>query len=476
MASTLTRDFTATPTNAKKFTISFWVKFSRFGTNQSMITNYGNSGNDEFAIQFRNDNTIGIIDWKGAGVANNHESSRKFEDPTSWYHIVVAGDSTESTGSDRLKFYVNGVRETSWASATDIGQNNDYNWNKETAGTSIGHLIGTAGNGGNIFQGYLAHIHNVDGSALAPTVFGETDSTTGEWKPILTPSYTVGTNGWFLKFENSGALGTDSSGNSATFTVAGDLKQSVSTVSNVFCTLDPNQAYQHSNIAYGGTAYLGTSASADGIASTQMIKNGKWYFEVKLGTDRTTADSATISIAKNGTHAQRRWRNSGGANAIVGKETGSNGCEGITYQPLTSTPNIIDDGGGGTVNYGSQASENDIIMCAFDLSNATTGKIWFGKNGTWFNAPGTSNAGDPSAGTNAGLSFAKGDDFWGINITAVSNQANNANKYMYCNFGEGRFGTTAISSANADGAGIGAFEYATEGFYAICTKNIKDYG
>ena len=475
MANSLTRDFTGTPTNAKKFTVSFWVKFSQFSTNQIIMCNYGNSGSDDFQIQFRNDNTIGILDYKGASVNNNHESTRKFVDSTSWYHFVISADSTQSTGADRLKFYVNGVRETSWASATDIGQNNDYNWNKETAGTSLGHVIGQSGSGSNIFQGYLAHIHNVDGSALAPTVFGETDSTTGEWKPILTPSYTVGTNGWFLKFENSGALGTDSSGNSATFSVSGNVKQSLSTPSNVFCTLDYNQAYSPASVDYAGTAYLGTSTSARGCASTQMVKNGKWYFEVKVETDRTSADGATISISKNGTHAQRRWRNEG-ASAIVGKETGSNGCEGITYQPMTSTPNIIDDGGGGTVNYGSTASANDIIMVAVDLSAATS-KIWFGKNGTWFNAPSTSSAGDPANGNYAGLSFAKGDDFWGINITSVVNAADNANKYMYVNFGEGRFGSVAISSSNADGAGIGAFEYSVpSGFYAICTKNIKDYG
>jgi hypothetical protein len=206
-----------------------------------------------------------------------------------------------------------------------------------------------------------------------------------------------------------------------------------------------------------------------------MMSTGKWYAEFKPQSDRTTADSISISIYKNGTHASRRWRYDG-ANAIVGKETGSNGCEGITYQPMTSTPNLIDDGGGGTVNYGVQASANDIIMMAVDLTSATS-KIWFGKNGTWFNAPSTSNAGNPATGANAGLSFAKGDDFWGINVTSASNAANNANQYMYCNFGRGCFGTTAVSSGNADDNGVGIFEYdVPTGFYAICTKNIKDYG
>ena len=61
---------------------------------------------------------------------------------------------------------------------------------------------------------------------LTPTTFGETDSTSGIWKFKSPSGVTWGTNGFHLKFENSGALGTDSSGNSNTFTVNGNLKQS----------------------------------------------------------------------------------------------------------------------------------------------------------------------------------------------------------------------------------------------------------
>jgi hypothetical protein len=141
---------------------------------------------------------------------------------------------------------------------------------------------------------------------------------------------------------------------------------------------------------------------------------------------------------------------------------------------MTATPNILDAGGGGTVNYGTQASANDIIMCAFDLDN---GKIWFGKNGTWFDAPGTSDAGDPANGNYEGLSFAKGDDFWGVTVTGVVNAADTANQHMFCNFGNGHFGATAVASGNADDNGVGSFEYdVPTGFYAICTKNIRSYG
>ena len=107
MANSLTRDFTATPTNAKKFTVSFWLKKTNFTSNQIMLCNYGNSGNDDFQIQLRNDDTLGILDYKGGGVNSNHETTRKFQDCNSWYHIVIQGDSTQSTAADRLKLYIN---------------------------------------------------------------------------------------------------------------------------------------------------------------------------------------------------------------------------------------------------------------------------------------------------------------------------------------------------------------------------------
>ena len=477
MADSFLKREVSTGTNQKTWTVSAWIKMSKTGVSHTIFgSDVQDDGANYGTLSIEGDGLLKFINLQGGSLVTNFQSNRKLLDLTSFYHIVLRVDTTQGSAGDRIRLYVNGIQETSWAYSTNsASQNADTGVFKSGNANLVGTRIST---GGNNFEGNISHMHIISGQSHPPSVFAETDSTTGEWKPKLTPTGITydSENSAFLKFENASALGTDSSGQSNTFTVNGTLKQSESTTSNLFCTLDGNQAYTLGNVHYAGTAYLGSNGTANGVASTQMVKNGKWYFEVKVETDRTDADGATISIAKNGTHAQRRWRNAG-ANAIVGKETDSNGCEGITYQPMTSTPNIIDDGGGGTVNYGSQASANDIIMCAFDLSNATTGKIWWGKNGTWFNAPSTSNAGNPATGANAGLSFAKGDDFWGINITAITNQANNANKYMFCNFGEGRFGATAVSSGNADDNSVGIFEYdVPAGFYAICTKNIKSYG
>lgn len=456
--------------NQRTYTVSAWCKIAT-GTGAKVI--FSSDVEDDVAnygsLSIEASGLLKFINVTGGSLVTNYQSNRKLLDTTSWYHIVLRVDTTQSTAGDRIRLYINGVQETSWAYSTTPNQNTDTGVFKSGNATLIGARHPTSYP--DFWDGNLAHVHIVEGQSYAPTVFGETDSLTNEWKPILSPSVTYSAdNSAFLKFENPSALGTDSSGQSNDFTVNGDLKQSTDTPNNNFCTLDSNQSYDKSQIKYAGTAYWGTSSNARGANGTMMMSDGKWYAEFKPESSNTQADGSTISIYKNGTDASRRWINEG-VTAIVGKETGSNGAEGITYQPMTTTPNLIDDGGGGTVNYGVQASANDIIMMAVDLDN---GKIWFGKNGTWFNAPSTSNVGNPATGANAGLSFDTGDEFWGINVTAVGD---GANKHMFCNFGNGYFGTTAVSSGNADDNGVGVFEYdVPAGFYAICTKNIKSYG
>ena len=460
---------TPSASNRKTMTFSVWVKRALLGNNPIYTANTDISLDGNGYFVFDNDNTLHYRSWNGSSYDFILVTNRKFTDLTSWYHIVVAQDTTQATDTNRIKIYVNGVQETSFSTSTYPSQNYDGYFN-----SNILHNVGRGNDAGiKYFNGSMAHFHFVDGTALTPSTFGETDSTTGEWKPILNPSVTYSSNGFFLKFESAGALGTDSSGNSNTYTVNGDLKQSPDTPSNNFCQLDANQAYDKTHLRYGATAFLGTSTNARGVNSTQMVKNGKWYFEVKVETDRTTTNGATLGIVKNGTYASSFFK-AEGSTAVAGNSTSSNGAEGISYQPMTATPNILDAGGGGTVNYGTQASANDIIMCAFDLDN---GKIWFGKNGTWFDAPSTSDAGDPANGNYEGLSFAKGDDFWGVTVTGVVNAADTANQHMFCNFGNGHFGATAVASGNADDNGVGVFEYdVPTGFYAICTKNIRSYG
>ena len=478
MASYLSRDFTGTSTNADKFTLSFWWRISIIDEVDMLMSNTETAGNYSFEITHLADNRLKIIQWDN-GVTAQYITTRLFRDCTSWYHIVISADSTQATAANRLKLYVNGVEVVKFDTETDIAQNTDYTWNVERPSTSNGWRIGNNYNATQPFRGYLAHIHNVDGLALAATVFGETDSTTGEWKPILTPSVTYGTNGWFLKFENSGALGTDSSGNSATFTVSGDLKQSISTPSNLFCTLNPLETYNtnvNTAIKYGATGFEDANYGSDGPKGSVGIlatTGGKWYFEVK----HVEGMYSTAGISKANTLAVSKMLNTTYRSPFIQGNEG----DGFGFQMDTAT--LIQRGDNTEAQwYQSDGSTNianfadgDICMIAYDLD---AGKIWWGKNGTWLDAPGTSNTGNPATGANAHKTWTANGAFFRPAVSCYQRSYGggagaNPNS-VQCNFGEGRFGTTAVSSAVADGDGNGAFEYAPpSGFYAVCTKALK---
>ena len=162
-------------------------------------------------------------------------TNRKFRDTSAWYHLVIATDTTQSTAGDRVKIYVNGVQETSFATSTIPNQNVQphYLYNNMTK------VIGAYANGpANYFDGQMAHFHMTDGTAYQASTFGETDATTGIWKPKVSPSVTYGNNGFFLKFDNSANMGLDSSGNTNNFTVNGTIIQTKDTPSNVFASLN----------------------------------------------------------------------------------------------------------------------------------------------------------------------------------------------------------------------------------------------
>ena len=196
--------------NRRTWTWSGWVKRSELGTLRGVFS-AGTGGSDYTSLYFQNDN-LKLEDYTGAGII---ATSAVYRDISAWYHLVVSVDTTQATASDRVKFYINGeLQDTSgtWAQNTDTRVND-----------TKAHRIGTVYPNGSThsFDGYLAEVHFVDGQALAPTDFGESDASTGVWNPIEY-SGTYGTNGYHLDFSDNSstsALGTDSSGNSNNYTV-----------------------------------------------------------------------------------------------------------------------------------------------------------------------------------------------------------------------------------------------------------------
>ena len=204
-------------TNRKTFTLSAWIKAPDVANSQQIILSSSSGSTPYTSIDFR-DNNLRIIEWNGSSVTFQVKTNALLRDVSAWYHVVFAVDTTQSTAADRVKIYVNGVQETSFATANYPSLNHDTHINNNQL-HYIGDNAATSYTGP--LDGYLADVNFIDGQALAPTEFGSTDSD-NNWNPKEYSGGSYGTNGFYLKFadnSNNAALGTDSSGNNNTWTV-----------------------------------------------------------------------------------------------------------------------------------------------------------------------------------------------------------------------------------------------------------------
>ena len=226
---------TISSSTGKKFTLSMWVKRANVGSNHMLFHLSSDSGNTDYLdFAIKNNDKLDVQLRNGSSTTYYRKrTNRLFRDTNAWYHLVWRFDSTNSTADDRWIMYVNGERVTDIdLDGTPSQVSSDYvtPLNRNGAALQIGNNIG----GSLYFDGSLAHVHLCDGYSYGADTFGQTDATTGIWKPITSPSVTYGTNGFFLKMDNSGNMGLDSSGQSNNFTTNGTIIQTKDTPSNVF--------------------------------------------------------------------------------------------------------------------------------------------------------------------------------------------------------------------------------------------------
>jgi hypothetical protein len=435
------------------WTLSMWVKRSKLGSLQGLMSTSGgwNDGTG-MAIVFDASDFINIYNpSQGAGGGDYNVCTRKFRDTNAWYHIVFRADSTQGTQADRMKVYINGVQETTFNMGNLPSQGTDWN-NVNKNGESL--QIGRGGSAGStFFDGYMSHVAFVDGQALAPTVFGETDSTSGIWKFKSPSGVTWGTNGFHLKFENSGALGTDSSGNSNTFTVNGNLKQAVDTPSNVYAVWNKlDWGTNYSTLSNGNTTAQSNASAYPPAIATLGVDSGKWYWEIKYAAKDGGDRFPIIGIS------------STRATATTNHELGHFAND-WGYYTNNTTPYLRNNNSNSS--WGTYYQEGDIIGVALDCTN---NKLYFSKNGSW------QESGDPSAGSNGISITAPSSTPFGFYFPAICYYDGGQRGTFHANFGNGFFGTTAIASAGSNGNGS-LFEYdCPTGYYALNTKNINTYG
>jgi hypothetical protein len=430
-SDSLTRT-TGTPTSQQKFTWSSWCKRTKIGSAEyNIIQGFYTNANNYLLVGFNQDK-IDVINYPNATTARKITTA-VFRDVSAWYHIVVAVDTTQATATDRIKIYVNGTQITSFTTDTAPSQNANLLTNATT--TAIG-----VGEGGSIgyHNGYISEIYYIDGQALTPSSFGETDTLTGIWIPKAYTG-TYGTNGFELEFKNSASLGTDSSGNGNTFTVNNltSIDQTTDTPTNNFATLNPldNRLDSGSGILYPNTLTQGnlnaspTDVTTAGVSnSTIAINGGSFFAEFKV-----LGISGVMDI---GILAKDNW--SGSAYPF------STANVGYAYRNSGDKRSSA-----GVVAYGSSYTTNDIIGIAFDNTN---GNLTFYKNGT-----------------------SQGVAFTGLtsNLSFVFSYAGVSGNTISANFGNPSYSANSYT----DGAGYGNFSYAVpSGYYALNTKNLANFG
>ena len=147
----------------------------------------------------------GQLDWlMHGGAVGRLKTTAEYRDPSAWYHLVCRLDTTHTNATDRMRMYINGEEVTAFATDTEPTQDAALpGWNKE----SIAQVVARSQDGSYPGGGYLAEMYMIDGSSLGPDSFGETDSITGQWKPLdsdtVKDAVSFGVNGWFLKFSST---------------------------------------------------------------------------------------------------------------------------------------------------------------------------------------------------------------------------------------------------------------------------------
>ena len=427
------------------FTLSMWVKRGNIGaglgaanlgltlfSGGASVSNYGE-------IVFRSSG-YGVQDslhfYNSASGSINFQlvTTQLFRDPSAWYHIVCVMDTTNAVVSERMRIYVNGLRVTDFSTETYPSQNAVPNFNTATEHGIGGFAVSTDT---RFFDGYLAEIVFLDGTATDSSSFGEYNSS-GIWIPKDVSDLTFGTNGFHIDGRDSADLGDDESGNGNDFTTSGlaSHDQVPDSPTNNFAVLSPidkgSMTLSEGNLK--GTS--GSSSVWQTSKATIGVKSGKWYWEVRAG-GTTYNLHGTVGLA------QTLSTTSSIHPGVPSDGYGWYGTNGAIYH------------NGGQIATESTYTTGDIISFALDLDDSG-GILTAYKNGV------------SEGNLTTTYKTADTDDFI---FPAVGLLVSDT---CIINFGQdGTFAGNVTAGGNSDGNGIGNFKYSVpSGFLALCTKNL----
>jgi len=441
--------------NRQIWTWSAWVKRTTLGTQQVLFM-AGTASTSRTMIYFETDDTLrvyiresGVNLGRGSGTSIGQVSSSVFRDPSAWYHIVVAFDTTQADASsplradaNRLKFYVNSVQQTNDTSHTFANSAISQNANTLVNHT-VEHAIGHIGyDDSSDFDGYLAEVNLIDGTQLAPTSFGQTKS--GVWIAKNTSGLTFGTNGFRLQFKQTGTgtassstIGADTSGNTHHYTSNNLSAHDVvpDSPTNNFATFNP-LILDDFTLSEGSLYATSAVAQLGVLAGTMSTKGQKFYCEVRVVV---VSNGTAIGIAKS---------------SYAGSRAYGTAQDFALYYSFGGTVFKFEVNQG--VSWATYTS-GDVIGMAID---GVAGTIQFFKNGV-------------SQGTISEATLATEDYL----IYCINGTTSGGNYAVYTlNSGQdSTFAGTETVATNTDENGIGAFHHSVpSGFLAMCTANLSE--
>jgi len=431
-----------TPDSRTTGSVSFWIKRTEISSAAVQFAfEAGNTDNDNGRIflRFQTDDTLRIA----GGSTVFRQTSQVFRDTSAWYHILFVMDTTQSTADDRIKLYVNGSQVTDFGTKNNFSQNDITGINYQKLSWGRSHVDSTS-----YSNMYLAEAVTLDGVAASPTDFGEFDSDSGIWIPKDLSNLTFGSEGTYLDFSSSSDLGNDVSGNNNDFGTLGNIAaadQATDTPTNNFCTMNVLWDNSFTTFTEGNTNVDTTGSGWMSMASTFAVNKGKWYWEFKTDSGNAfvgITDAEDKFVPRSPAGYFFGWNDNAGTNSL-----GMYSVNGQVYNSPGGTPD------------GTFFTTSDIIGVAVDMDNH---RLYYHKNGTY---AGSMNPAAGTGGVTIPTTWPSGYVYMGFS---------GFNGSYAVNFGG--YTTISISSAVTDGK-YGNFEYAPpSGYYALCTKNLAEYG
>jgi hypothetical protein len=433
--------------NQQKWTVSFWYKPGRFGSQQPILASYSSTTN--YAVIglslnafYNSSDTLKFLVVSSNVAQATFETTAVYRDPSAWYHVVIAVDTTQATSTNRVGIYVNGVQVTSFITATYPAQNTNLVYINTTNAQQIGAFAtGTYG----YYDGYMAEFNFVDGQQLTPSSFGAYD-TNGVWQPKKYTG-TYGTNGFYLPFSNTTSTTTlvqDLSGNGNNWTpnnislTAGSTYDSmidsptVSASSSNYAVLNPLSKASPVSLT-SGNLNASSSSGSDNLAYSTIFTNAiKFYAEMQPTT--TPGRYSPLGFGVRSPVSP--------TNQVTFYITNYSG-DGPLYWNNGSSGYIFT---GGSAPYAYTASTSDIFQVACDPS---TGKVWLGKNNSWFDSSGGV-TGNPSTGSNPTYTFSTASlNLSPVITTSPYSATDGSTGSGLVNFGQRPFSYTPPSGYNA---------------------------